>query len=68
MLIIDAKKNNRLSIYEYDLSLPLNEPKIDGCDISVGRNRIGLGGYGNSIIAFKLHEPDNASRIIVDLI
>ncbi len=68
MLKIYAKKSNKLYIYEYDLSLPLEEPKVDSYNISMGMNMVELNGYRNSIVAFKLHDEDNSSRIIIDLL
>ncbi|MFA4720088.1 DUF2139 domain-containing protein [Pyrococcus kukulkanii] len=56
-LIINASKNNKLRIYEYDLALPLSDATYDEFDIKKGRNVIDLSSF-SGIVSFKLEKED----------
>ncbi len=66
-LVINSSKSNILTISEYDLSLPPQEASKDVEKINPGRNIIDLHRYGNSIVSFKLGEPDPKAVIHIDL-
>jgi len=66
-LVINSSKSNTLTIYEYDLSLSPQEASKDIEKINPGKNVIDLHRYGNSIVAFKLGEPDPKAVIRIDL-
>ncbi|MEM4718252.1 MAG: DUF2139 domain-containing protein [Desulfurococcaceae archaeon] len=66
-LVIHASRSNKLTLYEYDLSLPLIEPMIETYSINSGKNEIELGVFKSSIVSFKLEEEDNKALIRIDL-
>ncbi len=67
VLTISASKINKLVVYSYDVSLPPTEAEKDSYQLRRGRNAISLKEYGNSIVAFKLSEPDPKAIIRIDL-
>ncbi|MEM3912288.1 MAG: DUF2139 domain-containing protein [Desulfurococcaceae archaeon] len=67
-LIINSSIDNKVTIYGYDLSLPLQYPERDVFAIGKGKNIIELKSYGNSIVAFKLEKADLSSVIKIDLL
>lgn len=67
-LKVMASKGNRLHVYEYDLSLPASSASEEVYNIREGRNVIDLSGYGNSVLSFKLDEPDAKLTLKVDLV
>ncbi|MGC9072265.1 MAG: DUF2139 domain-containing protein [Acidilobus sp.] len=56
-----------LLIYEYDLSLPPQQADVERFELKGLRDYVDLSGFGNSIVAMRLLEPDLRSRVIVDL-
>ncbi|MCI4437082.1 MAG: DUF2139 domain-containing protein [Ignisphaera sp.] len=67
-LVIQSTKSNKITIYEYDLSLPPLQATSDRETIAPGKNVIDLHRYGNSIVSFKLDEPDPRAVIRIDLL
>ncbi len=66
-LVIRSSRDNRLTIYTYDLSLPPIDADQDRYSLKKGRNTIDLKGHGNSIVSFKLEDPDEKTLITIDL-
>ncbi|MDK2854530.1 MAG: hypothetical protein PWQ92_1424 [Thermococcaceae archaeon] len=66
-LIITSSKDNRLTIYEYDLSLPPGRAYEEFIGIKSGRNIIDLSSF-SGIVSFKLEEPDVAGKIKIKLL
>ncbi|WP_148236282.1 DUF2139 domain-containing protein [Pyrococcus yayanosii] len=65
-LILKASRDNELTIYEYDLSLPLNSADEEKFDVKKGRNVIDLSSF-SGIVSFKLEEPDFKGNARIDL-
>lgn len=67
-LEIIASKDNKISIYEYDIQLPTQsaESSEDVFIIKRGSNRISLEGF-RRIVSFKLHEIDEYLRVRIHL-
>ncbi len=66
-LVVKASKDNRLTVYTYTLSLPLQDAEHDTYSIHHGRNVLDLRAYRNSIVAFRLEEDDEKAIIRIDL-
>ena len=66
-VVVRGSRDNRLHVFEYDLSLPPYDAYEEVYDVKAGRAVVDLSGYGNSIVSFRLEEPDARARIIVDL-
>ncbi|MGC9112692.1 DUF2139 domain-containing protein [Acidilobus sp.] len=66
-LVIRAGRSNRLHVYEYDFSLPAQDAYEETYDITGGKNVFDLSGFGNSILSFRLEDPDPRARIVIDL-
>ncbi len=67
-LKLSLSRSNRITIYEYDISLPPNNASEEHYEIGAGRSTIDLAGFGNSIVSFRLKEPDPEASIIIDLV
>jgi|Deesub1362B_J571_1020462.scaffolds.fasta_scaffold00024_2 hypothetical protein len=65
-LIIYSSKDNELTIYEYDLSLPLMQAYQDRLDLKKGRNVIDLSSF-SGIVSFKLKEPEFNGKARIEL-
>nr|WP_206204951.1 MULTISPECIES: DUF2139 domain-containing protein [unclassified Thermococcus] len=65
-LILYASKDNELTVYEYDLSLPLSPAYTDKFDIKKGKNIIDLSSF-SGIVSFKLKEQDFKGKARIDL-
>lgn len=66
-VIINASKNNTLSISEYDLELPLNGACEETIKIDPGRNVIDLSSFGG-IVSFKFEKVDPAGKMKINLL
>ncbi|KPU62566.1 phosphate ABC transporter substrate-binding protein [Thermococcus sp. EP1] len=66
-MIINASKDNRLTVYEYDLSLPVGRAYEEVIGIEEGRNVIDLSAF-SGIVSFKLKKPDFAGKIKIELL
>jgi hypothetical protein len=65
-MVIYASKTNRLTISEYDLSLPLDESYKDNFTLIPGKNRIDLQSF-SGIISFSLKNIDPKGKIKIVL-
>ncbi len=65
-LIIYASKSNKLTVYEYDLSLPLTYSRSDTFTIMPGRNIIDLSSF-YGIVSFSLKDIDAVGEIKIVL-
>ncbi len=65
-LVLYASKSNKLTIYEYDVSLPSIGRDADAYEIKEGKNVIDLSSY-RSIVSFKLEEEDPEARVKIYL-
>ncbi|MEM1526223.1 MAG: DUF2139 domain-containing protein [Ignisphaera sp.] len=63
-----SNKNNKLYVYEYDLSLPPTEAQQTTYSLTKGVNIVELKNYKNSIVSFRLDEEDPQAIIKIDLI
>ncbi len=64
-LTIYASRDNQLTIYEYEASLPPAMLSVDRHLIRPGRNTIDLEAY-RGIVSFELRESDNNAKIHID--
>lgn len=66
-LVIKASKDNRLTVYSYDLSLPMREADSDVMQIEKGRNTLDLSAF-TGIVSFRLDEADPRAtfRVILE--
>lgn len=67
-LVVKSTKSNTLSVFEYDLSLPLQQAWRETEKVGIGRNVVELRGFGNAVVSFKLEEPDPKALIHIDLL
>jgi len=67
-VIVDLKKSSKLHVYEYDLSLPPDDARVDVYEVSAGRNSLELKPYRNGVVAFKLQEPNPSAKVVIDLV
>ncbi|RLF75477.1 DUF2139 domain-containing protein [Thermococci archaeon] len=65
-IIIYASKDNELTIYEYDLTLPPTAAYSDKFDIKKGKNIIELESF-SGIVSFRLKEEDFRGRVRIEL-
>ena len=65
-IIIYASKDNELTIYEYDLTLPPTDAYSDKFDIKKGKNIIELQSF-SGIVSFRLKEEDFRGRVRIEL-
>jgi hypothetical protein len=65
-LDITSSKENRLTINEYDLSLPIQQARPEVAKVKAGSQRLDLTGY-RGILSFKLETADPAARFTVRL-
>lgn len=66
-MILKTRRSNKLHIYSYNLTLPLEEAEEDTYTLREGINRIDLSPYRNRIVSFKLEEADPPSKIRIAL-
>ena len=66
-LIINSSRDNKLTIYEYDLSLPVEMAYEEFIEIKSGRNVIDLSSF-SGIVSFKLEKADIAGKIKIKLL
>lgn len=66
-LVIKASKDNKLTVYSYDLSLPMREADSDVMQIEKGRNTLDLSAF-TGIVSFRLDEADPRAtfRVILE--
>jgi len=65
-LILQTSKDNKLSIYEYDIGLPVQEAETITFDIKAGKNVVNLDDY-DRILSFKFEEEDPKAMIRLHL-
>ncbi|AGB04403.1 hypothetical protein AciM339_0516 [Aciduliprofundum sp. MAR08-339] len=65
-MIIYASKSNELTVYEYDLALPLSEAHEDKFNLTAGKNLIALSSF-SGIVSFKLRREDYQGKIRIEL-
>ncbi|HHE75732.1 MAG TPA: DUF2139 domain-containing protein [Candidatus Aciduliprofundum boonei] len=66
-MLLYASRSNELKVYEYDLSLPINEALEDRFEIRPGKNFIDLSSFVG-IVSFSLSKEDLNGRIKIELI
>jgi hypothetical protein len=65
-ITINATKDNRLTVLEYDVALPIRSAEKDCYQIAEGKNVIDLKSYSR-IVSFKLEDVDPNSLIHLSL-
>ena len=65
-LIFHSSKKNELKIYQYDLSLPLNQATEEKYEISSGKNIIDLSSFAG-VVSFSLAKGDAKGKMIINL-
>jgi hypothetical protein len=65
-MIFEASKDNRLTVYEYDIGLPVQKAERSAQQIKAGKNVINLSDY-DRILSFKLEEEDLEAEIYLHL-
>ena len=65
-LLIYSTKNNKLKVYEYDISLPLNPATEDKFEIVPGKNVIDLSSF-SGIVSFSLKNEDYEGNLRIEL-
>ncbi|MGD0329107.1 MAG: DUF2139 domain-containing protein [Nitrososphaeria archaeon] len=65
-MVFKASKDNRLTVYEYDIGLPVQKAERDVRQIKAGKNVINLSDY-DRILSFKLEEEDLEAMIYLHL-
>jgi hypothetical protein len=65
-LIFNASKDNVLTVYEYELSLPSNDASEETFEIRRGRNVLDLSSF-SGIVSFRLKEMDERGSVRVEL-
>ncbi len=65
-LILKLSENNRLTVHEYDLSLPANEADSEVFELERGRNVIDLSSF-SGIVSFDLWRKDLKGKARIEL-
>lgn len=65
-MVLHLTKDNRLTVYEYDLSLPFTEAVRETFDLKAGRNVLELGSF-SGIVSFELKKEEQKGRVRIDL-
>ncbi|WP_010477208.1 DUF2139 domain-containing protein [Thermococcus zilligii] len=58
--------DNRLTVYEYDLSLPAGEATAETFELRAGKNILDLSSF-SGIVSFELEKPEKRGKIRVEL-
>ena len=58
--------DNRLKVYEYDLSLPAGEASVETFDVKAGKNVLDLDSF-SGIVAFELEKEDMKGKVRIEL-
>ncbi|MDV3103223.1 DUF2139 domain-containing protein [Thermococcus waiotapuensis] len=58
--------DNRLTVYEYDLSLPAGEATAETFELRAGKNILDLSSF-SGIVSFELEKPEKKGKIRVEL-
>ncbi|WP_461866648.1 DUF2139 domain-containing protein [Thermococcus sp.] len=66
-IIFYASRDNRLTIYEYDLTLPLGEAHQETFEIKAGKNIIDLSSF-SGIVSFELEKEDMKGKARIELL
>ncbi len=66
-MVLHASKDNRLTVYEYDLSLPLGEAHQEIFEIKAGRDIIDLSSF-SGIVSFELEKEDMKGKARIELL
>ncbi len=65
-MLLYSSQDNELSVYEYDISLPLNPATRDKFSISPGKNIIDLSSF-SGMVSFSLKNEDYKGKIRIEL-
>ena len=65
-LILKLSEDNRLTVYEYDLSLPATGAESEVFELDKGKNVIDLSTFGG-IVSFELLKKDFKGKVKIDL-
>lgn len=65
-MVLYLSRDNRLRVYEYDLSLPAGEAVSETFDVKAGRNVIDLGSF-SGIVGFELEKEDVRGKARIEL-
>ncbi|WP_457750693.1 DUF2139 domain-containing protein [Thermococcus sp.] len=65
-LLLSLSAENRLTVYEYDLSLPPKEADAEVFELEKGRNVIDLSGF-SGIVSFELWKKDFKGKVRIEL-
>lgn len=63
---VESANENRLTIFEYDLGLPVGSVRSEAVQVSKGRELVDLSGY-RGIVSFRFEKADPRARIQVRL-
>ncbi len=66
-LLLYLGGDNRLTVYEYDLSLPAGEAVTETFKLSAGKNVLDLGSF-SGLVSFELEKPEKKGRVRVELV
>ncbi len=66
-LRVVSERPTTIMVNEYDLSLPPMQAAWERYEVKGPRDIIDLSGYGNSIVSFRIPEPEPTTRVIIDL-
>jgi hypothetical protein len=65
-MVVESSHENSLTVYEYDLGLPVTSARSEAVRISPGRQLVDLSAY-HGIVSFKLGKADPQVRIQIRL-
>ncbi|AFL95393.1 hypothetical protein CL1_1190 [Thermococcus cleftensis] len=65
-MVLHLHRDNLLTVYEYDLSLPPGESVAETFEVRAGRNVIDLSAF-SGIVSFELKKPDFKGRARIEL-
>ncbi|ASI99201.1 DUF2139 domain-containing protein [Thermococcus celer] len=65
-MILHLSRDNRIRVYEYDLSLPAGEATEETFDVKAGKNVLELDSFGG-ILSFELEKGDTKGKVRIEL-
>ena len=65
-MVLYLSGDNRLTVYEYDLSLPAGEAVAETFDVKAGKNILELDSF-SGIVSFELEKEDMKGKVRIEL-
>ncbi len=65
-MVLHLSGDNRLTVYEYDLSLPAGEAVAETFDVKAGKNILELDSF-SGIVSFELEKEDMKGKVRIEL-